>query len=172
MKSLSRIRLSSTPWTAAHQAPPSMGFSRQECWSGVPLPSPKYSLLPCQYLFACMFSLSDCECFIHFCVPTTSLNTEYASGDIIVLFSHVRICDPKNCSTPGFSVLHYLPEFTQTHVIESVLPSNHLIHCHPLLLLPSIFPSIRFFSNDQLFPSGGQSIGASASASDLPKIQG
>ena len=40
MKSLSRVRLFSTPWTAAYQAPPSMGFSRQEYWSGVPLPSP------------------------------------------------------------------------------------------------------------------------------------
>ena len=39
-KSLSRARLLATPWTAAYQAPPSMGFSRQECWSGVPLPSP------------------------------------------------------------------------------------------------------------------------------------
>ena len=39
-KSLSRVRLLVTPWTAAHQAPPSMGFSRQEYWSGVPLPSP------------------------------------------------------------------------------------------------------------------------------------
>ena len=38
-KSLSRARLLATPWTAAHQAPPSMGFSRQEYWSGVPLPS-------------------------------------------------------------------------------------------------------------------------------------
>ena len=38
-KSLSRVRLFATPWTAAHQAPPSMGFSRQEYWSGVPLPS-------------------------------------------------------------------------------------------------------------------------------------
>ena len=37
-KSLSRVRLLATPWTAAHQAPPSMGFSRQEHWSGVPLP--------------------------------------------------------------------------------------------------------------------------------------
>ena len=37
VKSLSRVRLPATPWTAAHQAPPSMGFSRQECWSGVPL---------------------------------------------------------------------------------------------------------------------------------------
>ena len=39
-KSLSRVRLLATPWTAAYQAPPSVGFSRQEYWSGVPLPSP------------------------------------------------------------------------------------------------------------------------------------
>ena len=43
VKSLSRVRLCATPWTAAHQAPPSMGFSRQEYWSGVPLPSPNCS---------------------------------------------------------------------------------------------------------------------------------
>ena len=40
MKSLSRVQLLATPWTAAYQAPPSMGFSRQEYWSGLPLPSP------------------------------------------------------------------------------------------------------------------------------------
>ena len=40
VKSLSRVRLLATPWTAAHQAPSSIGFSRQEYWSGVPLPSP------------------------------------------------------------------------------------------------------------------------------------
>ena len=40
VKSLSRVRLFTTPWTAAHQAPPSMGFSRQEYWSGVPSSSP------------------------------------------------------------------------------------------------------------------------------------
>ena len=41
MKLLSHVRLLATPWTAAYQAPPSMGFSRQEYWSGVPLPSPR-----------------------------------------------------------------------------------------------------------------------------------
>ena len=41
VKSRSRVQLLATPWTAAYQAPPSMGFSRQEYWSGVPLPSPK-----------------------------------------------------------------------------------------------------------------------------------
>ena len=40
VKSLNRVRLLATPWTVAHQAPPSMGFARQEYWSGVPLPSP------------------------------------------------------------------------------------------------------------------------------------
>ena len=44
VKSLSHVRLFAIPWTAAYQAPPSMGFSRQEYWSGVPLPSPKVSL--------------------------------------------------------------------------------------------------------------------------------
>ena len=52
--------------------------------------------------------------------------------------------------------------------IESVMPSNHLIICCSLLLLPSILPSIRVFSNGKFFASGGQSIGVSASASILP----
>ena len=51
--------------------------------------------------------------------------------------------------------------------IESVMLSNYLILCDPLLLPPSIFPSIRVFSMSQFFPSGGLSIGASASASVL-----
>jgi len=53
-----------------------------------------------------------------------------------------------DCSTPGLPVHHQLLEFTQTHVHWSVTTSNHLIFCHPLLLLPSIFPSIRIFSNE------------------------
>ena len=56
------------------------------------------------------------------------------------------LCDPMNCSMPGFPVHYQIPEFTQTHV-ESVMPSNHLILCHPLLL-PSVFPSIGVFSNE------------------------
>ena len=52
--------------------------------------------------------------------------------------------------------------------IESVMPSNHLILCHPLLLPPSVFPGIRVFSRSQLFTSGYQSIGVSTSASILP----
>ena len=53
-----------------------------------------------------------------------------------------------DCSTPGLTVHHQLPEFTQNHVVELVMPSNRLILCHPLLLPPSIFPSIRVFSSE------------------------
>ena len=52
--------------------------------------------------------------------------------------------------------------------IDLVMPSNHLILCHPLLLLPSIISNIRIFSVSQFFASGGQSTGASASVSVLP----
>ena len=48
VKSLSRVWLFATPWTAAHQAPPSMGFSRQEYWNGVPLPSLYWSIVDLQ----------------------------------------------------------------------------------------------------------------------------
>jgi len=58
----------------------------------------------------------------------------------------LTLCDLMDCSMPGFPVHHQLPELTQTQSIESVMPSNHLILCCPLLLLPSIFPSIRVFS--------------------------
>ena len=61
-----------------------------------------------------------------------------------------RLCDNMDCSTPGFPVLHHLPEFAQTHVHRSVMPSNHLILCHPLLLPPSIFPNIKVFTNESV----------------------
>ena len=57
-------------------------------------------------------------------------------------------CDPMDCSTPGLPVHHQLPGLLKLMSIESVMPSNHLILCRPLLLLPSIFPSIRVLSNE------------------------
>ena len=74
-------------------------------------------------------------------------------------------------STPGLPVHRRLPGFAQTHVhwVGDAIQPPHL--CHPLLL-PSIFPTIRVFSNSQFFTSGGQSIGASASASVLPMNSG
>ena len=64
--------------------------------------------------------------------------------------SRVWLCDPMDCSMPGFPVHHQLPEFIRTHVHWSVMPSIYLILCHPLLLLPSIFCSIRVFSNESV----------------------
>ena len=77
----------------------------------------------------------------------------YAS--ISVQFSSVSqscltLCNPMGCSTPGFPVHHQLPEMLKLMSIKSVMPSNHFILCHPLLLLPSVFPSIRVFSNESV----------------------
>ena len=86
---------------------PSMGFSRQEYWSGVPLPSPVQSLSHVKI----------------FATPWTTANQASLSF------------------TLSQSLLKLMS-------IESVMPSNHLILCHPILLLPFIFPSIRVFSNE------------------------
>ena len=74
--------------------------------------------------------------------------------------SHVQLCDPMDCSTPGFPVLHHLLEFAQTcvhRVSDAIQPSHPVIpfsSCLPLLLLPSIFPRIRVFSNESALHIG------------------
>ena len=90
VKSLSRVRLFTTPWSATYQAPPSMGFSRQEYWSGVPLPSPLRGL-PAKSLQSC---------------PT--------------------LCDPMDCSLPGFSVHGIL----QARTLEwgAISFSNYMVY--------------------------------------------
>ena len=60
--------------------------------------------------------------------------------------SRPTICNPLDCKTPGFPVRH------QLMFIESVMPFTHLNLCCPLLLLPSIYPSIRVFSNESVLP--------------------
>ena len=85
-------------------------------------------------LLLCCFSLCLylCVCFVKSsCCSVTKLCP--------------TLCDPMDCSTPGLPVLHHLPELLKLMSIESVMPSNQLILCHPLLLLPSIFPSIGSF---------------------------
>ena len=66
----------------------------------------------------------------------------------LVAKSRLTICDPLGYSTPGFPVLHYLPEFAQTlvHWVSEAIQSFHPFR--PLFLMPSIFPSIRLFSNE------------------------
>ena len=91
--------------------------------------------------FAIMFLFFDCYLYsstfiFWFCVVVHSL-------------IHVLLWDPMDCSTPGFPVLPFISRsLPKLMSIESVMPSNHLILCRPLLLLPSIFPSIRVFSNE------------------------
>ena len=82
--------------------------------------------------------------------------------------SCLTLCNTMNCRTPAslsFTISQSLLKFMS---IESVMPSNHHIHCQSLFLLPSIFPSIRGFSNSRLFTLAGQSTGALASASFHP----
>ena len=62
--------------------------------------------------------------------------------------SCLTLCDPMDHSTPVLPVHHHSQSLPKLMSIESVMPSNHLILCSPLLLLPSIFPSIRIFSNE------------------------
>ena len=64
--------------------------------------------------------------------------------------SCLTLCDSMDFSTPGFPVHHQLTEILKLMSIESLMPTNHCILCHPLLLLPPVFPSIRVFSNDSV----------------------
>ena len=104
----------------------------------------------------------------------TSLSNSTVTADMgSVQFSSVAqscltLCDPMNRSTlPSLSITNsWSPSKPMS--IELVMPFNHLILCCPLLLLPSIFPSIKVFTMSQLFAAGGQSIGVSASISVLP----
>ena len=92
---------------------------------------------------------------------------------IIQSLSHVQLfAAPWTAARQASLFFTISPSLLKLMSIESVMSSNHLILCHPLLLLPSIFPSIRVLMS-RLFISDGQSIGASASASILPmNIQG
>ena len=66
--------------------------------------------------------------------------------------SCLTLCDPMDCSTPGLPVHQNSWSLLKLMPIESVMPSNHLILCCPLLFPPSIFPSIRVFSNELVLP--------------------
>ena len=97
---------------------------------------------------------------------------EYSVQFSSVAQSCPTLCDRMYCSTPGFPVLHYLQSVLRFMSTESVMLSNYLILCCPLLL-PLVFPSFRVFSNELAFAAIGRSIGASALASVLPmNIQG
>ena len=184
LKSLSRVRLPATPWTAAYQAPPSMGFARQEYWSGLSLPSPSFcttfplktknkkqvfvlgvhgcqtfhgvseEVKPCnhrqrfqrfKYVHQAQIEewihlLSDTQTyFLHFHLPFSSVQ----------LLSCVWVfATPRTAACQASQYITNSRNLFKLMSIVLVMPSNHLILCHPLLLLPSILPSIRIFSNE------------------------
>ena len=78
------------------------------------------------------------------------------------------LCDTMDCSTSGFLSITNSWSLPKLMSIESVMPSNHLILCRPLLPCLQSFPASGPFLVSQLFTSGGQSTGVSASASVLP----
>ena len=102
----------------------------------------------------------------HVFAPFYWHNLQFSS----VAESCLNLCNPMDCSTPGFPVLHHLPKLVQTHVhqVGESVRSNHLILCHPLLLALQSFQESRPFPMSQFSTSGGQSKGVSASTSVLP----
>ena len=139
VKSLSRVRLLATPWTAAHQAPPSMGFSRQEYWSGLPLPSPNSCSSPGNFnsritqgalkKFQCLDPAPD---QLH-----KNLKEEEEPGPMSLLpgkltthFSDTALLilqDPGQPDLPGGSLL--LPGRDSNSQLYCIYLVKHFLHC-------------------------------------------
>ena len=105
--------------------------------------------------------------------PVTFYHTYLYLIMVMIQFSSVSqscltLCDPMNHSMPGLMSITNSRSLLKLISIKSVMPSNHLILCHPLLLLPLIPPSIRVFSNESTLCMRWSSTEASASASVLP----
>ena len=131
---------SATAQTVFCQAPPSMGFSRQEYWHGLPFLSPRNlpdpgmkpgspalqaDALPTEPLGESLFYIESVNSIAHFCLT---------------------LWDPMDCSMPGLPVHHQLPEFSQTHVHwvgDAIQPSH--------LLLPPSPPAFNLFQHQGLF---------------------
>ena len=97
------------------------------------------------------------------------LTKQYFQFSSIQLLSHVHLfATPWTAACQASLFITSSQSLLKLMSIKAVMPSNHFIFCYPLLLPPSIFPSIRSFPKSQFLTSGGQSIGVSASASVLP----
>ena len=92
----------------------------------------------------------------------------YVQFSSVQSLSHVWLCDPWTAACQASLSITNSWSLLKLMAIELVMPSNRLILCWLLLLRPSSFPSIRIFSKESVLPSGGTSIGVSASASVLP----
>ena len=127
---------SATLWTVVRQAPLSMGFYRQKYWSRLPYPPledlPDPGIKPA--------SLTS---------PRSLTLYHLFQFNSVQSVSHVRLfATPRTAACQAYLSITNSRSLPKLMSIESVMLSNHLILCHPLLLLPSIFPSIRVFSNE------------------------
>ena len=169
--SCSVVSDSVAPWTVAYQAPPSLEFSRQDSWSGLPFPSPgeltdpgikprspvlQADALPerLSYQGSLSSSISDDKSknnngnYPKSILVYKALST--VSGIVIVQsLNSVRLfVTPWTAACQDFLSFIISWSLLKLMSIELVMPSNHFTLCRPLLLLPSIFPSIRVFSNE------------------------
>ena len=124
-----------------------MGFSRQEYWSGLPLHSLCYPLLllkikkkKCNY-----HNLVSCGIWSWMFPRVRNISVQFSHS---VVFNSLWPHGPQHARPPCPSPTPGVYSNSLSLSIELNMPSNHLIFCHPLLLLPSIFPSIRIFSNE------------------------
>ena len=100
------------------------------------------SVHPLQWLCSCVFYSTVVP--YHYFKPRISRSNHKSSGDIagsVQSLSCLTLCNPLDCSTPGFPSITNSQSLLKLMAIESVVPSNHLILFHPLLLLPSVFSS-------------------------------
>ena len=132
VKSLNRVRLFATPWTVAYHTPPSMGFSRQEYWSGLPFPSPEDlpdqgsnpGLLHCRQMF---YHLSH-----HWSLSTHFLSTHLKNHLLLPFLTLSLIKCTSLCQSHNSThVLISLPAFSTLFSISSVSQSC-LTHCDPM----------------------------------------
>ena len=134
-KSLSRVRLLVTPWTAAYQAPPSMGFSRQEYWSGVPSPSPINRYLGCYKVDIFLSYL-----LIPLFFPPTPKTLHLATTNLVSVFLSL-----KSVTTFVFVRKHPWAYTMKIYVIIYLLQWRWIIHLFPSLfyILPPVLIGVR-----------------------------
>ena len=157
VQSLSRVRLFATPWIAARQASLSITNSR----SSLKLTSIE-SVMPSSHLILCPL-FHTVPSWSHW--PKLQTSSPFSS----VAQSCWTLCDPMDCSTPGFPVHHQLLELPQTWINDAIQPSHPLSSPYPPAF--SLSQHQGLFKWVQFFASGGQRIGVSASASVLPNEQ-
>ena len=138
---LSHVWLFATPWIVAHQALLAMGFLRQEYGSGLPFPPPGTLPHPRDGTYVSFVS----------CIAGRFLTCWATSVQSVRLLIQVRLfVNPWTALHQASLSITNSWSMLKLTSMESVMTSNHLILCHPLLLLPSIFPNIRVFSNESV----------------------